>query len=144
MLKQYLPGLALSLLTLSGPLHADSGASGREIEFLSPSRNIYCTSWQNRAAVSCLAVQHSQAASGRPASCDLDWTPTVELGGRGAAKRSGLCHGDLPYNPDAGVLAYGQTVQGRDWRCLVAENGVRCENASGRGFHLNRTSRQLF
>lgn len=144
MLKQHLSVLALSLSALSGPLHAGSGAAGSEIEFLTPSRNIYCTSWQNRRAVSCIAMQHSQAPSRRPASCDLDWTPTVELGSRGAAKRGGWCHGDLPYNPDAKVLAYGQTVRGRGWRCLVAENGVRCENDSGRGFHLNRTIRQLF
>ncbi|MDO4693512.1 MAG: hypothetical protein Q4A62_02650 [Eikenella sp.] len=139
-------GLLLPLLALPLPLYAHPNAGGSEIEFLTPSRNIYCTSWQNRKAVSCMAMNHkyNHTLPRPPASCDLDWTPTVELARTGAAKLSGMCHGDLPHNPDAPVLAYGQSVRGRGWRCLLAESGLRCENDSGRGFRLNRRTRQLF
>ena len=145
--------LLLGLLGAAAPLSAQSvpeSAEEPQIEFRTPSGNIYCEGdylneqGRQHPGLTCMVLQREGAALPKPASCDLDWTPTVELKPNGAARHSGLCTGDIPFNPSAKVLPYGESIKGQGWRCTAMSNGLRCENRSGRGFHLSRRAQQLF
>ncbi len=108
-----------------------STADARSSFFFSPTGNIGCQMVDKdarlRPSVFC------QSASSRT---------SVTLSKNGALKvcrRSSRCIGDAPYG--TGKLAYGkQRTLGR-FRCVSRRDGVRCRIiATGRGFHIDRTS----
>ena len=77
--------------------------------------------------------------------CDVGGFTTVfEVEKTGKATRYVGCSGDPYYNLDSPKLPYGKTVKGDGWQCTSSKEGMRCENADGHGFHLNRRRQKLF
>lgn len=141
-------GLAAAFGTqaLGGP----SARAARTFHFKSPSGNINCGG--GTTGVTCLLLHNSwKKMRPRPASCDLDWSPTdmslfldSRTGSWGVAV--GGCRGDIgprcyPQDPCV-VLRYGASItaaaHGRGIRCTSRVSGVTCIRIGGgrgpRGF----------
>lgn len=113
--------------------------------FNSPSGNIYCAGDEGENGyVSCFIMDttNSKPPQPKPKDCDFDW------GGMFAVERTGRaymeCYSDFPYDPNARVLQYGQSVNGKGWSCTSQTTGMRCVNSSGRGFQLSKSKQTLF
>ena len=149
--------LAFSLAAIvAAHAFAQSTARGaRSFHFNSPSGNINCGG--SALGVTCLLLHSSwKTLPRRPASCDLDWSPTdMSLYLDSRTKRWGVgvggCRGDIGprcYPPDpCVVLRYGASVVasagGHGIRCTSRLTGITCTRfgagAGARGF---RTARQ--
>jgi hypothetical protein len=133
----------------------NSAHAARSFHFKSPSGNINCGG--SALGVTCLLLHNSwKTLRPRPASCDLDWSPTdmsLYLDGRTGRWGVGVggCRGDIgplcyPQDPCV-VLKYGASVaasgNGHGIRCTSRATGVTClrfgAGAGARGF---RTARQ--
>jgi hypothetical protein len=148
--------LAVSLAGAFGPqaLGAPSARAARTFHFKSPSGNINC--FGGATGVACLLVHNSwKKLRPRPASCDLDWSPTdmslfLDSRTRRWSVAVGGCRGDIgplcyPQDPCV-VLTYGASitasVNGRGIRCTSRATGVTCTRfgtgAGVRGFRIAR------
>lgn len=148
--------LAASLAAVLAPqaqgLPSARGAS--EFHFKSPSGNINCRGVAT--GVTCLLLHNNwKTLPPRPASCDVDWSPTdVSLSLSSRTRRwsvaIGGCRGDIgplcyPQDPCL-VLKYGTSitasVNGRGIRCTSRQSGVTCTRLSARpgvrGFRIAR------
>jgi Family of unknown function (DUF6636) len=72
----------------------------------------------------------------RPKNCDLDWGYGFSMAGTGRARP--FCAGDTARIPKARILAYGKTWRKGPFTCVSQRTGLRCTNASRRGFFLSR------
>jgi hypothetical protein len=143
----------LPILALACVLTPNALAGGREIHFMSPSRNIHCRG--TGEGIACLLVRNSWSSKPRrPASCDLGWSPTdvslyVDKHGRWRVA-VGACRGDIGprcYQQEpCVVLKYRRSLtetsgSGRI-RCTSRANGVTCvrlgAGAGARGFRIAR------
>src|SRR5262249_41183794 len=131
-------GLAAAFGTqaLGGP----SARAARTFHFKSPSGNINCGG--GTTGVTCLLLHNSwKKMRPRPASCDLDWSPTdmslfldSRRGSWGVA--GGGCRGDIgprcyPQDPCV-VLRYGASITARPTGgASVAPRACRASPASG-------------
>src|SRR6266480_6899248 len=125
--------------TLGGP----SARAAPPFHFKSPSGNINCGG--DVSGVTCLLLHNSwKKLRPRPASCDLDWSPTdMSLFFDSRTKRWGVavggCRGDiglLCYVQDpCVVLKYGSSItaslNGRGIRCASRASGVTCARFGG-------------
>jgi hypothetical protein len=131
-----------------------SARVARTFHFKSPSGNINCRG--GATGVTCLLLRNNwKKLRPRPASCDLDWSPTdMSLFLDSRTRRWGVavggCRGDigpLCYRQDpCVVLKYGASiaasVNGRGIRCTSRATGVACTRfgpgAGARGFRIAR------
>src|SRR4051794_3026675 len=136
-------------------LGAPSARIARSFHFKSPSGNINCRG--EATGVVCLLRHNSwKKLRPKPASCDVDWSPTdMSLFlGRHTERWSvavGGCRGDVgppcyPQDPCV-VLKYGSSVtasvKGRGIRCTSRASGVTCARfGGGAGAHGFRIARQ--
>jgi Family of unknown function (DUF6636) len=145
-------GLAAALSAQA--LGSGSARAARTFHFKSPSGNINC--YGGATGVTCLLLHNSwKKLRPKPASCDLDWSPTdMSLFLDSRAKRWGAsvggCRGDigpLCYAQDpCAVLRYGASITaasgGRGIRCTSRASGVTCIRFGGsagvRGFRIAR------
>ena len=146
--------LALAAVFAAQALGRPSAPAGRTFHFKSPSGNINCGGAAN--GVTCLLLHNNwKTLRPRPASCDLDWSPTdVSLFLDSRTTRWGVsvggCRGDIgplcyPQDPCV-VLKYGASitasVDGRGIRCTSRATGVTCTRfgagAGVRGFRIAR------
>lgn len=130
------------------PVYADQAyQTGAGLEFRSPSGNIRCLgdgddgSGSINRGVFCSMNGWDEA---KPRDCDLDWTPVLRLNPAGAARKTGVCHGDIVHHPEAKILPYGQSVRGQGWQCVSRADGIRCTNGKKRGFHISRSRQAVF
>ena len=108
-------------------------------DFKSPSGNIHCSFYGN--VVRCDIIEHT-ATYKAPVSCENDYGQSFAVSSRGAGEA--LCVTDSTYNNRNLVLPYGQTIEGNGVFCLSREDGVRCTNLDGGGFHLSRKEQRVF
>lgn len=108
--------------------------------FQLPSGNIHCALYEGR--LRCDVLQAAYARAPRPRDCTEDWGDAVEIGARGPALL--ICHGDTVASPRNPVLHYGTAWQGPGMTCTSAQNGLRCQNAEGRGFEMARARLRFF
>jgi uncharacterized protein DUF6636 len=131
-----------------------SARVARAFHFKSPSGNINCRG--AATGVACLLLHNNwKTLPPRPASCDLDWSPTdMSLFLASRTRRwivtVGGCRGDvgpLCYQQDpCVVLKYGTSitgsVNGRGIRCTSRQSGITCTRfgagAGVRGFRIAR------
>ncbi|MFL5967722.1 MAG: DUF6636 domain-containing protein [Gaiellaceae bacterium] len=135
---------------LGGP----SARAARSFHFRSPSGNINCRG--NATGVTCLLRHNSwKRLRPRPASCDVDWSPTdMSLFRDSRTKRWGVavggCRGDIgplcyPQDPCV-VVKYGTSItasaNGHGIRCTSRASGMTCARFGGgagdRGFRIAR------
>jgi len=145
--------MALSLAAVFAA-QAPGRPSARMFHFKSPSGNINCGG--SATGVSCLLLHNSwKTLRRRPASCDLDWSPTdmslfLDSRTRRWSVAVGGCRGDIgplcyPQDPCV-VLKYGASTtasaNGRGIRCTSRASGVTCTRfgagAGVRGFRIAR------
>ena len=146
--------LAVVALFLGLAAAVGSAQAARTFHFKSPSGNINCGG--SATGVTCLLRHNSwKTLRPRPASCDLDWSPTdmslfLDSRTRKWSVGVGGCRGDigpLCYAQDpCVVLKYGASitasVNGRGIRCTSRATGVTCTRlgtgAGARGFRIAR------
>jgi len=142
------------VLGLAATLGGMSARAARTFHFKSPSGNINCGG--SATGVTCLLLHTSwKKLRPRPASCDLDWSPTDKslfLDSR--TKRWGVavggCRGDigpLCYAQDPCVVlkdgaSIAASANGRGIRCTSRATGVTCTRfgpgVGARGFRISR------
>ena len=126
----------LGLLGLAAAaLAASAGAAqAKFVHFTTPSGNIDCIgSTTAPVFVSCLVQKATWPRKPpRPASCDLDWSPT-EVSITQRRLSVGACRGDVgplcgPVSSGLGcsTLGYGRGVDIGPIRCTSATTGVTC------------------
>jgi len=108
--------------------------------FQLPSGNIHCALYDG--ILRCDVVNSTYPRPPRPRNCDLEWGDAVEIRARGPAQF--LCHGDTLNDPRHPFLQYGTAWQGPGMTCTSAQNGLRCQNAEGRGFEMARARLRFF
>jgi hypothetical protein len=134
-------------------------ASGADINFTTPSKNIDCLlfDWEGEVIADCLVEQATwKNPPKRPTDCDLDWIPsqayvsTKKVGTKIVNSVGvGACRGDigpLCIKDGCTVLAYGKTVKRGSITCTSATTGVTCITTAGprKGFTVSRASYTLF
>jgi hypothetical protein len=129
--------VASMLVTGVAASPAEAASSGW---FSSPSRNIGCM--MATTGVRCDAINFSYSPPPKPASCHLDWGPSIEVG------RTGRGHFRCVSDTVAGaptILGYGASrIIGR-FRCTSRTTGMRCVDTwNGHGFRISRASYSLF
>jgi hypothetical protein len=148
--------LALSLAAVfaAQALGRPSARAARTFHFKSPSGNINCRG--DATGVTCLLLHNNwKKLRPRPASCDVDWSPTdmslfLDSRTRRWSVAVGGCRGDvgpLCYRQDpCVVLKYGASITAsvhrRGIRCTSRATGVTCTRfgpgAGARGFRIAR------
>lgn len=127
------------------PLLALLPMSALAVDFKSPSGNILCQGdYPVAGYVSCLLseMDNKKPVLPRPKDCPVEWGQDFGLNDRGKAYLN--CYGDFPYDIDARVLPYGQSINGKGWSCTSQKTGMRCVNKDGKGFLINRKKQTLF
>jgi uncharacterized protein DUF6636 len=131
----------LGLVAGARPALGESGAD----TFRMPSGTVFCAYEHYSFApvdLRCEIRGGIRPLPPKPATCDVDW------GGGYSMRQTGpphvLCIGDTIYDPKAKVLPYGTTRQFGVFRCKSRPSGLRCTNASGRGFFLSREHSYTF
>jgi hypothetical protein len=131
-----------------------SARAARTFHFKSPSGNINC--YGGATGVSCVVLHNSwKKLRPRPASCDLDWSPTdMSLFRDSRTSKWGVavggCRGDIgplcyPQDPCV-ALRYGTSITAgsspRGIRCTSRRSGVTCIHVGPgpglRGFRIAR------
>jgi hypothetical protein len=117
------------------------------VMFRTPSGNIGCVfasglSGTRAASIRCDIHTKRYQAPRRPASCDLDYGDSFEIGRIGRARP--VCHGDTAIDPRSRVLGYGSTWQRSGLTCTSRTNGLTCSNRIGHGFFLSRQRWRIF
>jgi hypothetical protein len=122
-----------AVLALALPAAAASERSALYF-FRTPTSNIGCV--YGGAYLRCDVRGGIKPLPPRDPDCMLDWGGGYTLSARGRAEV--LCAGDTALNRSRNVLRYGRTWRRGAFRCLSRRIGLRCRNASGRGFFLSR------
>lgn len=104
--------------------------------FRTPSKNIYCAWLSGPSTLRCDILSGVRPLPPKPPSCDFDWGVGFDLRRTGRARI--LCVSDSVVTSSARVLRYGQTWRRGGFTCISRITGLRCRNASGRGFFLSR------
>lgn len=136
--------LFLALLGLLPGAGTASAASGAET-FRTPSANVYCAYEHYSFApvdLRCEIRSGIRPLPPRPASCQGDWGAGYAMRPTGSAHV--LCISDTIYDAKAAVLPYGTTRRFGVFTCSSTAAGLRCTNASGRGFFLSKEHSYTF
>jgi hypothetical protein len=159
-LSGILAGVAATVLALipagADALSADAQA-GKVVHFTSPSGNIDCFLSSDkefgRFAQCFVQDDNWKRHKAKPASCDLDWSPTEVSVSRGGKVRVGACRGDvgpLCYPGDkifpCSTLGYGESVKAGKIRCTSTRRGITCRTTDGdhHGFRVARSGLKTF
>ena len=105
--------------------------------FASPTANVLCTIATYGAA--CIVEAKEWEVSPKPASCDTDWGPDLQVTESGPA--SFRCGSDAePYDRTAQrKLPYGRAIRMDQMQCESRRDGMRCDNLrTGHGFTVSR------
>src|SRR3954453_9091640 len=113
------------LLLVALAVTAPAGAS-TVLMFRTPSGNIGCVFESGRSSgtassIRCDIRSKQYRAPRRPASCDLDYGDSFEVGGTGRARP--VCHGEPAIDLRSRVLGYGGTWQPSGVTCTSRMNG---------------------
>ena len=127
---------AIAVLVASVAVVPAAGAGAATTFFRTPSKNIYCAWISAPAVLRCDILSGVRPLPRRPASCDFDWGAGYDLRRTGPARI--LCVSDSVVTSSARVLTYGWTWRRGGFICVSRRTGVRCRNATGRGFFLSR------
>jgi hypothetical protein len=133
---------AVAALVTTPPSTEAAGAKTTIVRFQTPSQNMGClfsSASRTQAYLRCDILSGVKPAPS--GECELDWTG-FSMEHRGRARPT--CAGDTVYARGAPVVAYGRTWKRRGFRCNVRRVGLRCWNASGRGFFLSRARSYAF
>ena len=122
-----------AVLAIAAPA---SAAAPSSYFFRTPSKNIYCAWTSPPAVLRCDILSGVRPLPPKPRSCDFDWGAGFDL--RRTAPARILCVSDSVVTGSARVLRYGQTWRRGGFTCVSRSVGLRCRNASGRGFFLSR------
>jgi hypothetical protein len=118
-----------------------SGASALK-EFKSPSGNIGCI--MSAKFVRCDIREHSYPNPPKPHPCYGDYDGNV-VGLSTSDEAEISCASDSAFDPAYPVLAYGDRISNRRFRCASKTKGMRCVNLrSKHGFFLSRADLRLF
>lgn len=120
------------------------------INFKTPSGNIVCggdikdasRGMDPWAGVSCLIGIKNNPIREKPKDCELDWGGMFTLSQKGETVME--CYGDFPFEINARVLNYGESIQGDGWKCSSQKNGLSCINEEKHGFKIKRSQQVLF
>jgi hypothetical protein len=139
-----LGAVLVAAVTAALMLTVPAAASAKLRAFTSPSKTIGClyssTSGAKTLRCDLAVVDHPKP---KPDSCDFDYGQAFALHPRGRAKR--LCYSDTVLNPNAPVLAYGETRRFGPFSCRVSKTrGMRCTSKTGHGFRLSRQRQKLW
>ena len=126
------PLLVLVLLLTAAP------AAHAAERFRTPSGNIACLYGSGLLRCDIREMDNQPTA---PRTCSLDWGDAFTVGRRGRARR--ICHGDT-VGFTGPVLRYGRTWRRNGIACVSRRTALRCRNADGRGFEINRSRQRLF
>ena len=121
-----------------------ASAEAASAYFETPSRNIAC-GWYSDGGGSlrCEIGSLLRPLPPRPAGCDVDWGYGISIGRTGRAQM--LCAGDtIRRQGRVRILAYGSSWRRDGFRYASSRAGLRCVNASRRGFFLSRERWQIF
>jgi hypothetical protein len=136
--------LLLALLGFLPGAGAAAAASGADT-FRMPSGSVYCAYEHYSFApvdLRCEIRGGIKPLPRKPASCRGDWGAGYSMRQTGAPHI--LCISDTIYDEKATVLRYGTTRQFGVFRCSSRATGLRCTNASGRGFFLSKDHSYAF
>ena len=136
------PLLAVLVLAVAAPARAST-----VLMFRTPSGNIGCVfasglTATTAASIRCDIRSKQYPAPRRPASCDLDYGDSFEVGRSGRARP--VCHGDTAIDPRSRVLGYGKTWERSGLTCTSRTSGLTCSNRVGHGFFLSRQRWRVF
>ena len=130
-----LAALSVTALTLTA-----SAAPAKVQQFQSPSHNIGCV--MVGSGVRCDIRNHGWPTPLTPPSCELDYGQGVQVGKRG--RGSYVCAGDTTLGQGS-VLAYGDRIGNKRFRCASKPKGMRCVNRKNKhGFFLSSQEVRLF
>jgi hypothetical protein len=129
----------IACVALSGAFA--SGASALK-EFKSPSGNIGCL--MSAKFVRCDIREHTYPNPPQPQPCYGDYDGNVlGVGVHGRGEVS--CASDSALDPAFPVLAYGDRIDNRRFRCASKTKGMRCVNLRNKhGFFVSRADLRLF
>lgn len=119
-------------------------AAADYIEFKSPTGNIQCAIYSDRAGASvrCDMSELVPSYTRRPAGCEYDWGSSfaVDAVGKGYL----ACVSDAVAGPSSQVLGYGQAVSLGGISCVSAKTGMTCTNGDGHGFSISKAKQKLY
>ena len=127
----------------SEPVVVTEVASG-DVAFASPSGNILCFMSASYAFASCRVEDSTWRPSPRPANCDGDWGPDIDVGPDRPANFR--CATDaVPYDwKMRRRLAYGHDLRVGSLTCSSRTSGISCRDPrSQHGFTVNRAAYDL-
>jgi uncharacterized protein DUF6636 len=118
--------------------------TGKVFGFSTPSRNIMCVLADDDAnwhGVRCDVRQQTWKLPPKPATCPYEYGSGIRLGTDAAID----CATDSVSSEVHTTLQYGEAATLGDFRCEVADTGVRCDNNStGHGFTASRSAYRLY
>lgn len=111
--------------------------------FASPSGNILC--FITESIATCRTEQQDWTVPPRPADCDTDWGPDIEVASATATATFRCASDAIPYDWEAKRrLAYGHVIRFRNMQCQSARSGMRCDNSgTTHGFTISRSDYDL-
>lgn len=127
---------AVALLAQAGQAPASSTVT---TFFRTPSGNIGCVYMKEGSRADylrCDVGSGLRPLPPRPRGCEFDWGIGFNMAPRGPAKVT--CGSDSVLSPSTRVLRYGSTWRRGPFTCSSRRSGLRCTNASRRGFFLSR------
>jgi hypothetical protein len=130
----------VTCVVASGVLASTASASK---EFLSPSHNIGCV--LSGKFVRCDIAEHSYPTPPKPHPCFGDYEGNVVVVDTDEHDAVVSCASDSTLDPAFPVLAYGDRIENRHFRCTSKSKGMRCVNLQTKhGFFLSRDDLRLF
>jgi|SRR5579871_5708973 len=138
--------LAVLALLACAALAGSANARGAAFaQFRTPSGNIGCgySTGMGPRSLRCDIASGLKPKPGRPSGCkDLNWGDSYTMNAHGGVLIT--CHGDTAIDPHAKVIAYGKTWSRGGFECWSRTTGLKCENASHRGWFLSRAHSYRF
>jgi hypothetical protein len=151
LLYRFTAALAL-MFSLAGIAHAQSAS------FAAPSGNILCFTetydyvkneeiYPESQPLVCLVFQANwtlpEYYGYGESTCDLERTRTIIVPPSGPAQARWTCHGDMFWPYPTPKISYGSDWSVANHSCTMRKDGVRCQNATGHGFHVRRAKLTL-
>jgi hypothetical protein len=142
-------GAALALVAAAGAVAVTAAlaaprteAQTRIFRFQTPSRNIGCVYSSATGRPAYLRCDVLSGLKPKPkTTCRLDWTGYSMTA---SGKPRATCAGDTVYDRRAQIFPYTWPWSRGGFTCTVQRAGLRCKNATGRGFFLSRTRSYAF
>jgi hypothetical protein len=133
-----------SLLHVALWLVFAGAAAADYVEFRSPTGNINCAIYSDKAGASarCDLRELVPSYTRPPQGCEFDWGSSFAVDDRGKGYLA--CVSDAVGGPGAAVLRYGQAISLGGISCVSAETGITCTNAKGHGFSVAKAKQSLY